>query len=160
VAPAFARRASARQALPASRFPAYNLRVRPRLPSLLVLATVGLTVGGLRAHHSITGVYDSSNPVTIDGVISDFQFVNPHPFLLVSVKRGESTVVEWRLELDNRVELVDIGMTARTLARGDRIIARGSRGRENAASLYVMRLDRPADGFWYEQVGTMPRMRK
>jgi len=31
------------------------------------------------AHHSIAGMYDQSRRVTLDGVIAQFQFVNPHP---------------------------------------------------------------------------------
>ena len=113
----------------------------------------------LRGHHSLAGVYDSANRVSIDGLVSEFHFVNPHPFVTVSVKAGGGRSTEWRLELDNRFELEAIGMTSRTLSRGDRIIASGSRGRDNANSLYVRRLDRPADGFWYEQVGSSPRVR-
>jgi hypothetical protein len=49
-------------------------------------------------------------------------------------------------------------MTSRTLTAGDRIVATGSRGRTQRTSLYVRRLDRAADGFWYEQVGSSPRI--
>jgi hypothetical protein len=60
--------------------------------------------------------------------------------------------------LDNRWELVAIGMTEETLKPGDRLVLSGSVGRNQPRSLYVMRLDRPADGFWYEQVGMSPRI--
>lgn len=113
----------------------------------------------LRAHHSIAGIYDSSQPVTIDGVVARFHFVNPHPFVVVSVKDARGATQDWRLEMDNRFELEAIGMTAKTLMPGDRIVATGSRARSKDAGLYVRRLDRPADGFWYEQVGSTPRIR-
>ena len=61
--------------------------------------------------------------------------------------------------MDNRFELAGIGVTAETLRPGDRIVVTGSVGREQATSLYVRRLDRPADGFRYEQVGSSPRVR-
>ena len=110
----------------------------------------------LGAHHSLAGVYDSSKPVSVEGVVSEFHFVNPHPFVTVTAKGDGGRAVEWRLELDNRYELEAIGMTSRTLLRGDRITAKGSRAREGNG-MYVLRLDRAADGFWYEQVGTTPR---
>jgi len=138
----------------------YNRPVRRRILTLLVFVAAGLMTRALEAHHSIAGAYDSSNSVTIDGTISEFHFINPHPYLLVRVRADTGKVVEWRLEMDNRVELVEIGMTVRTLSPGERVIARGSRGRENAATMYVMRLDRPADGFWYEQIGSTPHIRK
>src|SRR5262249_23261287 len=76
------------------------------------------------AHHSIAGVYDSSRQVTIEGVVKEFRFVNPHPFVLVDVKQNGGRQV-WKLEMDNRSELVDAGMTDQTLMRGDRIVVTG-----------------------------------
>ena len=136
-----------------------NGRLGTRWAYGMVLATAMSSVGPLRAHHSLAGVYDSSKPVSIEGVVAQFQFINPHPFVTVSVKGDGGKAAEWRLEMDNRFELEAIGMTSRTLLPGDKITARGSRGRDNANSLYVQRLDRPADGFWYEQVGMTPLMR-
>jgi hypothetical protein len=114
--------------------------------------------GDAGAHHSLAGVYDSSDPVTVEGVVVQFHFINPHPYLTVTVKGAGGGSSEWRMEMDNRFELEAIGMTSRTLARGDHIIASGSRGRRDAKSLYLRRLDRASDGFWYEQVGSTPRV--
>jgi hypothetical protein len=130
------------------------------LPILLFLALLAATPGaGLRAHHSIAGVYDSSRPVTLDGVVAEFAFVNPHPFVVVEVTDGGGRPQLWRLELDNRFELAAVGMSADSLKRGDRVTATGSRARDGSRGLYVRRLDRPADGFRYEQVGASPRIR-
>ena len=109
------------------------------------------------AHHSIAGVYDSKSSVTVDGAVSEFHFVNPHPFVIVSVDRNGHPE-SWKLELDNRFELVDAGMKADTLKTGDRIVARGSRARDGSRSIYALRIDRPADGFYMEQVGSSPRI--
>ena len=54
--------------------------------------------------------------------------------------------------MDNRRELVEIGFTQQTLRPGDSIVVGGSPARHEARSLYVRRLDRPSDGFRYEQV--------
>ena len=110
------------------------------------------------AHHSIAGVYDSTSSVTVDAVVSEFHFVNPHPFVIVSVNR-DGQPEAWKLELDNRFELVDAGMKADTLRAGDRIVARGSRARDGSRSMYALRIDRPADGFHMEQVGNSPKIR-
>ena len=106
-------------------------------------------------HHSIAGVYDSNRQVTIEGVVAEFHFVNPHPFVLVDAD-GE----RWKLELDNLSELVEVWMTKDTLKSGDRVVVSGSPSRSKPPQgLYVRRLDRPTDGFRYEQVGTSPRVR-
>jgi hypothetical protein len=108
------------------------------------------------AHHSISAVYDSTRQQRIEGVVAEFQFVNPHPFVIVTVDAGSGE--SWRLEMDNRFELVGVGMTSDTLKPGDRIVVTGSLGRTEPRTLYIRQLDRPADGFRYEQVGSRPRV--
>lgn len=135
-------------------------RAQSRCGSWLQLATYGFGIVSLsaHAHHSISAVYDSTRQLRIEGVVTEFQFVNPHPFLIIAVAAGEASPQRWRLEMDNRFELSDIGMAADTLKPGERVIVSGSVGRTDPQSLYVRQLDRPADGFRYEQVGSRPRI--
>ncbi len=106
-------------------------------------------------HHSIAGFYDNSRQVTIEVVIAEFHFVNPHPFVIVDVNSER-----WKLEMDNLSELVEVGMTKETLKPGDRVVVSGSPVRSTPPQgLYIRKLDRPSDGFRYEQVGTSPRVR-
>ena len=114
--------------------------------------------GAASAHHSIAGYYDEGRQVTLDGVIAQFQFVNPHPFLFIEVKDGGGRAAQWRLEMDNRGELVAVGMTAETFRVGDRVVVTGSPGRNQPQALYIRRLDRASDGFRYEQIGFSPRI--
>ena len=123
-----------------------------------MLAAVVLITSAADAHHSITAVYDSRRQVTVTGSVREFQFVNPHPWIGLDVT-GTDGVREWRLELDNRWELVDVGMKADTFKPGDVIVATGSSGRDGARAVYVMRLDRAADGLHYEQKGSSPSIR-
>jgi hypothetical protein len=120
----------------------------------LVLATSAEVAS---AHHSITTVYDSSRPVTVEGRVTEFLFVNPHPILIIEAAADESAPQSWRLEMDNRFELSEIGITADTFKPGDHVVATGSAGRTQPQSLYLRRLDRAADGFRYEQIGSRPR---
>jgi hypothetical protein len=124
---------------------------------VFVLAALLMSAaGGLSAHHSIAGIYDRNVPVSVDGVVTGFHFVNPHPFAIVEAVR-DGRRETWKLELDNRFELVEIGLKSNTLEPGDRITAKGSRARDGTTSMYVLRIDRPADGLWIEQVGSSPR---
>jgi hypothetical protein len=118
------------------------------------LAAASFTAEG---HHSIAAVYDSSRQQRLEAVVAEFQFVNPHPFLIVTVAEGGAEQ-PWRLEMDNRFELAGVGMTEETLQPGDRVVVTGSLGRTEPRTLYIRQLDRPADGFRYEQVGSRPRV--
>ncbi len=110
-----------------------------------------------QAHHSIAAVYDGTREQRIEGVVAEFKFVNPHPFVVVTVEAGGAEE-SWRLEMDNRFELAGVGMTDKTLKPGDRVVVTGSLGRTEPRTLYIRQLDRPADGFRYEQVGSRPRV--
>jgi Family of unknown function (DUF6152) len=128
----------------------------------LLSVAAAIAVSGVTAHghHSISSVYDSARQATFEGIVAQFQLVNPHPFLLVDVTDRSGHVERWRLEMDNRSELVAVGVTKNTLKPGDRIVFKGSLARTQPQALYLLRLDRPADGFWYEQVGSSPRIRR
>lgn len=90
------------------------------------------------------------------GVVVEFRFVNPHPILVIAVQADEGEPESWQLEMDNRFELTRIGVTEETFSAGDEVLVRGSVGVVRARSFYLWRLDRPADGFWYEQRGSTP----
>jgi hypothetical protein len=95
----------------------------------------------------------------LEGAITAFHYVNPHPFLEIHVAPAAGPAESWRLEFDNLRELVAAGMSMQTFKVGDRITVTGSRARDQSRSAYVRRLERPADGFLYEQVGSSPRVR-
>jgi uncharacterized protein DUF6152 len=124
---------------------------------LIVVASALLGVAA-QAHHSISAVYDDTQRVTIEGLVTQFQFVNPHPLVVMDVKDGAGNAQQWRLEMDTHRELADIGFTNDTLKPGERLVIIGSRARRQPQSLYIRRLERPSDGFAYEQVGNSPRL--
>lgn len=125
---------------------------------LALAATIALGTTSVRAHHSIYSIYDRARPATLDGTVAEFQLINPHPFLFIDVADSAGPAQRWRLEMDNRTELADIGVTAATFKPGDRVVVTGSLARTQPRSLYLLRLDRSSDGFWYEQVGASPRI--
>jgi hypothetical protein len=129
-----------------------------RAPAAAIVSSALLGVVAAEAHHSISAVYDGAQQRTIEGIVAEFQFVNPHPFVVVTVTRDGAAPESWRVEMDNRFELAGVGMTADTLQQGDVVVVTGSAGRTEPRTLYVRQLDRPADGFRYEQVGSRPRV--
>ena len=74
---------------------------------------------------------------------------------IIAVSEGElvddtDTRKPWTLEMDNRRELAELGFAENTLRPGDRIVVTGNLDRRRPHSLYVRKLDHPADGFSYE----------
>ncbi|HEV8398025.1 MAG TPA: DUF6152 family protein [Vicinamibacterales bacterium] len=63
--------------------------------ALAVVAVVA-TASVLSAHHSVAGQFDESKSVTLKGVISKVDWVNPHIYLYIDVKTDGETVT-WSL---------------------------------------------------------------
>ena len=69
-----------------------------------MLALVSLTVGLLLlsvptlAHHGTNISYDRSVTVTVEGVVTGFRYINPHPPIFVDVTDEEGNVTNWTLE--------------------------------------------------------------
>jgi NADPH:quinone reductase-like Zn-dependent oxidoreductase len=127
---------------------------------ILPLAGALAAHGSAHAHHSIAAVYDAGRQVTVEGRVSEFLFINPHPVLVIDVAKEGAAPLPWRLELDNRSELAQIGIDAETFGPGDRVIATGSAGRKDTQSLYALKIERPSDGLLYEQIGYSPRINR
>jgi hypothetical protein len=125
---------------------------------LSITAGLAILSAATDAHHAIAAIYDSSKQMTLEGVVAEFQFVSPHPIVVIEVSDRSGRPEAWRLEMDNRGELTAVGIRADTLKKGDRVVVRGGVARDQSRALYIRRLERPADGFWYEQVGSNPKV--
>src|SRR5687767_1351561 len=99
---------------------------------LLACFALCAVVTPAHAHHSIVAIYDSAKPVTLDAVVVDFQFVNPHPFVTAETADRTGRPQQWRLEMDNRHELSAVGMSADTFKKGDRISVTGGLARDGS----------------------------
>lgn len=128
--------------------------------SRTIVAVAGAVLGATAvAHHSISGMYDNAKQRTFEARIAEFQFVNPHPYVVVAADLDATgTEQRYKLEMDNRHELVDIGIAADTFRTGDRVVVTGSVSRTDPHNLYLWRLDRAADGLHYEQIGFDPHV--
>ena len=96
---------------------------------IAIAFSVCLLVGGTSvfAHHSQAS-FDLNKQVTIEGVITQVNWANPHSLFFVEVK-GEGDVKKWALEGPGPNGLTKEGWTAKTLSIGDKITATGNPSR-------------------------------
>ncbi len=121
------------------------------------ILTLSLFASAAQAHHSLTN-YDQGRNVSADGVVEEFQFVNPHPVLMIGVTDPSGVRQIWRLEMDNLHELDEVGISRTTFKPGDRVTVSGNPDRTKPREIYLRRLDRPSDGLRYEQPGSRPQL--
>lgn len=73
----------------------------------------------LAAHHSFTGTYDTDRRVSLEGVVTRIDWVNPHAYFFVDVADAQGTTFNWALEFGQIFELERDGWRGDTLAIGD-----------------------------------------
>ena len=83
------------------------------------------------AHHGVAPHYDDSKQVTIDGTVSEFQFINPHSFVYLRVAGADGTEAIWHCELASRSVLARNGLTEQKFAPGQHVQITGSQARQN-----------------------------
>ena len=90
--------------------------MRHRLGGLLVTATIGLAAAAtLLAHHSVPGQFDVSKPMTLKGVISKVDWINPHIYVHLDVKEPDGTTSTWALSTLPTAMMRRAGLTKETL---------------------------------------------
>jgi len=97
------------------------------------------------AHHGVTPHYDVSRTVSIEGVVTRFDFINPHSFVYVAVTSDSGEQQVWQCELASRSVLTRNGLTASTFRPGDTVQIEGVAGRHNPTGC-ALRTARLADG--------------
>jgi Family of unknown function (DUF6152) len=107
--------------------------------ALVIAGGLAAAVQPLAAHHAMV-MYDRLRTMTLVGTVVEFQWTNPHVFVLVkgSVEVDEEPAI-WRLETTSPSNLIRLGgWSATALKPGDRVsitINPHREGREKNARL-------------------------
>jgi hypothetical protein len=66
-----------------------------------LLVVLGFLVAGLTAsaHHSVQAEFDLNKPITITGVVTKVEWINPHSYLYLDVKDVSGNVKHWAFEM-------------------------------------------------------------
>lgn len=92
------------------------------------------------AHHSYAAEFDRNNPRTIEGVVREVWFKNPHVRYYVAVTGEDGSEALWDTRGLSPVKLVRQGWTKRTIKPGDRIRLYGHVGRSNPQILSIIEI--------------------
>ena len=82
------------------------------------------------AHHS-RAIYDQERTVTIEGVVTSYEWTNPHVYLYVESQDDSGDAVVWELEGNVTTIMRRLGWSKDTFAPGDRVIAKANPSRDS-----------------------------
>ena len=72
------------------------------------------------AHHSFA-MYDSARQITIEGVVKEVQWANPHVWIQIMVPNAAGSEEEWSVECTSVNFMTRRGFTRHTIKAGDKI---------------------------------------
>jgi hypothetical protein len=93
--------------------------IKSKLIGLLAAGVLALTTP-LFAHHS-AAMFDSEKTVTLEGVVKQFQFTNPHSWLLVDVQGKDGKVTTWGFEAEGPSTLQRAGIKPSDFKAGTKL---------------------------------------
>jgi hypothetical protein len=86
------------------------------------LAFGALAALPLSAHHELRAEFDPQKPVSLRGIVTRFDWNNPHAFLYVDVKDPSGENANWAVEWASPLDLRKAGWTRDALKVGDSVI--------------------------------------
>jgi len=84
------------------------------------------------AHHSFAAEYDAKKPVTLKGVVTKIDWMNPHVYFYIDVEDEAGKVTSWALEMGPPNGLQRAGWTRNTMKIGDEVVVEGSLAKDGA----------------------------
>src|SRR5436190_10505032 len=107
--------------------------MKSRVLAVLVAVAVVASAMPVFAHHSFAAEFDSAKPVTLTGVVTKVEWMNPHTYFYVDVKDAQSgKVTNWACEMGSPNGLTRQGWTRNTLKVGMVVSFDGTRAKDGS----------------------------
>jgi uncharacterized protein DUF6152 len=92
---------------------------------LIIILVALITAGTLCAHHAFAPTFDADKVVRVKGVVTKFEWVNPHSYIVVDMKRPDGKTDQWALEGPAPNQLTRRGYAMTSIKPGDAVEACG-----------------------------------
>ena len=96
----------------------------------LSLAAVGLCAPGAAAHHAFAAEFDAKKPIKLQGTVTKVEWINPHAWIHIEVKRPDGTVEQWMIEGGTPNTLFRRGVNKNSLPAGTAIVVDGYQAKD------------------------------
>lgn len=98
----------------------------------VLVAGIGLLAATLplAAHHSFAAEFDSAKAITLEGVVTKLDWMNPHIWIYLDTKDESGTVAHWQCEGGPPNALTRQGWSRDSLKVSDQVTIQGFRSKD------------------------------
>jgi Spy/CpxP family protein refolding chaperone len=93
------------------------------LPGIALYLTLAAT--SAQAHHAFAAEYDAGKPITLRGTLAKVEFVNPHVWIYLDLKKPDGTLERWGIEAASPNTLSNRGVTRDSFRLGVEVVING-----------------------------------
>src|SRR3989454_8349359 len=104
-----------------------------RVTTLLSIGVLAMMAVPGQAHHS-GAMFEKVKTITVEGVVKEFQYTNPHSWLLVNVTNKDGTVTTWGFEAEGPSTLQRAGIRPSDFPVGTKLKITGHPMRNGTAA--------------------------
>lgn len=102
----------------------------------MAIGIVALAICGgaasVSAHHAFAAEFDASKPVSFKGTITRMEWVNPHTWMHIDVKKPDGTTENWAIEAGTPNVLFRRGFTKESLLPGTEVVVDGYQAKDGS----------------------------
>ena len=106
--------------------------MRIHLIALCVALGVAQAAAPLSAHHAFAAEFDASKPIKLRGTVTKMEWINPHTWIHIDVKRPNGTVERWAIEGGPPNALFRRGFNRNSLPAGIEIVVEGFQAKDGS----------------------------
>ena len=116
----------------------------PRVVTLLIALAASAAAVPAMAHHS-GAMFEEKKEVTLNGVVKEFQFTNPHSWLLVDVKGADGKVTTWGFEAEGPSSMTRAGIRLKDFTPGTAVTITGRPMKDGRPAALWVKATRTSD---------------